>query len=319
MTFSQNQLNRAGDLLKVESAEPIERQQAANLLTAWRLAHGETLHQFSHRIYPLLDQQPEAILAQRIKRLPSIVDKLKRYPNIKLSKMQDLVGMRVILPNIQAVRNFEQSLFEENLTRKQDYIAQPKATGYRGIHCIYSGENRTQLELQIRTQHQHLWATAVEMTGVFLGIGDDLKTQSVSSEWLEFFALVSSAFARLEGMPVVAQHEHLSELELHDAIARLEERLGVASRLQAVQPVEAPVVQVDGDWQLLNLMQQRLTVDCLDWEPAVQRYEELERDLSSPQQLVLVSVQLDQLRRAYPNYFLDIQPFVQQLQFIVNG
>lgn len=320
MTFSKNQLNRAGDILKAESAEPSERQQAANLLTAWRLAHGETLHQFSQRIHPLLEQQPEAILAQRIKRLPSIVGKLKRYPNIKLSKMQDLVGMRVILPTIEAVCNLENSLLsDENLVRHQDYISNPKATGYRGVHCIYKFSNGTQLELQIRTQQQHLWATAVEMTGVVLGIGDGLKTQASSDDWLEFFALVSSAFARLEGTAMVAQHEHLSESELNDAIAYLDERLGVASRLQAVQPVGNKVVRVDGDWQLLNLNGQRLTVDCDAWEPAMQRYEELERDLSPDQQLALVKVQLDTIRRAYPNYFLDIHPFVQQLQRIIKG
>ncbi|MCT7986449.1 hypothetical protein NG796_24565 [Laspinema sp. A4] len=320
MTFSKNQINRAGDILQAESAEPTERRQAANLLTAWRLAHGETLHQFSQRIHPLLDLQPEAILAQRIKRLPSIVGKLQRYPQIKLAKMQDLVGMRVIMPTIEAVRNLENSLLsDENLVRHQDYISNPKATGYRGIHCIYQFANETQLELQIRTQQQHLWATAVEMAGVILGVGDGIKTQQISDDWLEFFALVSSAFARLEGVPVVSQHEHLSELELYDAIACLEERLEVLAQLQTVQPVETPVVRVDGDWQLLNLKQQRLTVDCLDWEPAVQRYEQLEQDLSHQQQLVLVSVRLDQLRRAYPNYFLDIQPFAKQLQLILNG
>lgn len=327
MTFSKNQINRVGDLLKAETTDFTEHQWASTVLTAWRLAHGEALHGFTSKIRFLLDEQPQVILAQRIKRLPSIVGKLRRYPSIKLSKMQDLVGMRIILPNIQALREFESSLSDENLTRKQDYIAQPKGTGYRGIHCIYSGQNRTQLELQIRTQQQHLWATAVEMTGLVLGVGDDLKTQSISSDWLEFFALVSSAFARLEGMPVVSQHEYLSELELNDAvsgampeaIARLEERLGVLAQLQAVQPVATPVVLVDGEYQLLNLKQQRLSVDCDAWEPAVQRYEQLERSLSPQQQLVLVSVQLDQLRRAYPNYFLDIQPFVKQLQLIVNG
>jgi hypothetical protein len=320
LPYSKNQINRAGDILKAESDEPSERQEAAHLLTAWRLAHGETLQEFSHRIQPLLDQQPEAILAQRIKRLPSILGKLKRYPQIKLSKMQDLVGMRVILPTIEAVRNLENSLLsDENLVRHQDYISNPKATGYRGIHCVYKFVNGTQLELQIRTQQQHLWATAVEMAGVVLGIGDGLKTQASSDDWLEFFALLSSAFARLERAAVVAEHEDLNELEFNDAIARSSERLGVLAQLQTVQPVGTPVVLLDGEWQLLNLDRQRLTVDCDAWEPAVQRYEELERDLSQDQQLALVKVQLNTIRRAYPNYFLDIQPFVKQLQLIING
>ncbi|HEY9837278.1 MAG TPA: hypothetical protein V6D27_10310, partial [Vampirovibrionales bacterium] len=66
LPYSKNQINRAGDFLKTKSAEPTERQQAANLLTEWRLAHGEALQEFSHHIHPLLEQQPEAILAQRI-------------------------------------------------------------------------------------------------------------------------------------------------------------------------------------------------------------------------------------------------------------
>ncbi|MCT7971240.1 RelA/SpoT domain-containing protein [Laspinema sp. D5] len=276
--------------------------------------HKKAIDKLTNQIYPILHES--GILACRIKRLPSIIGKLRRYPNIKLSKMQDVVGIRVILPNIQAVYEFDEVLGLSNIVRHRDYIKTPKTTGYRGIHRIYQfnqDSDPIHIELQIRTQQQHLWATAVEMTGLVLGIGDDIKTQASSDDWLEFFALVSSAFARLEGTARVAQHENLSELELNEAIARLDERLGALTQLQAVEPVGTRVVLVDGDWQLLGLDRQRLTVDCLDWEPAVQRYEELERDLLSDQQLVLVKVRLDKLRLAYPNYFLDIQPFVKQL------
>lgn len=44
-----------------------------------------------------------AIVAQRLKRLSSIETKLKRFPDMKLSQMQDLGGCRSVLRDVAAV------------------------------------------------------------------------------------------------------------------------------------------------------------------------------------------------------------------------
>ena len=56
-------------------------------------------------------------------------------------------------------------------------------------------------EIQIRSQFQHQWATAVETVGTFTG--DELKFGRGSVDWLRFFALVSSFIAGLEEKAIV--------------------------------------------------------------------------------------------------------------------
>jgi ppGpp synthetase/RelA/SpoT-type nucleotidyltranferase len=63
---------------------------------------------------------------------------------------------------------------KHKLVGQDDYIANPKFSGYRGIHLVYSyfsdrkeTFNGLKIEIQIRTQLQHAWATAVEIVGFF--------------------------------------------------------------------------------------------------------------------------------------------------------
>ena len=46
---------------------------------------------------------PGSLVAQRLKRMPTIIDKLDRHPNMKLSTMQDIGGVRAVLPNVKDV------------------------------------------------------------------------------------------------------------------------------------------------------------------------------------------------------------------------
>ena len=43
-------------------------------------------------------ESSEVIVSSRLKRLPTILDKLARHPNMKITRMQDIGGARVILP-----------------------------------------------------------------------------------------------------------------------------------------------------------------------------------------------------------------------------
>lgn len=96
----------------------------------------------------------DVIVAQRLKRFPSIMNKLEREPNMELTQMQDLGGCRAILPDAASVRTLygmyyghEPLLLEENSSIKPyDYITHPKSDGYRGIHncsSLPSAQSRT--------------------------------------------------------------------------------------------------------------------------------------------------------------------------------
>ena len=89
-------------------------------------------------------------------------------------------------------------------------ISNPKADGYRSFHLVSKYRSNLpdkqvydglRIEIQIRSQLQHAWATAVETISTFTdqalksGLGDD--------RWKRFFALMGSLMALREGCPIV--------------------------------------------------------------------------------------------------------------------
>jgi len=88
----------------------------------------------------------QSIVSSRSKRLESIANKLVRQTTMRLAQMDDLVGIRVTLPNIDALNQFladnsnceiinADCIFEDFYTT--NYILEPKPDGYRGIHQIF--------------------------------------------------------------------------------------------------------------------------------------------------------------------------------------
>ena len=191
-------------------------QKALPVVNNWRACHGYPLNILQTNLRRAARRfEPTPLIAQRTKRLYSISLKLSRQPSMKLSQMQDIGGCRAVMNNVEAVRkldNFYRSGSEMKhiLASRDDYITTPKPTGYRGIHRVYRynsdkrvGEkwNDLKIEMQLRSQYQHAWATAVETVGTFLG--QALKSSTGPDEWLRFFALMSSVIAIREHAPVV--------------------------------------------------------------------------------------------------------------------
>ena len=113
-----------------------------------------------------------------------ILYKLLRHRNMALSTMQDIGGCRSVFDTIADLRRVERHLVRSRLWRDahvEDYITNPKPDGYRAVHIITKRDNRW-IEVQLRTQAQDEWASAVEdalsLTGHDIkdGFGpDDLK------------------------------------------------------------------------------------------------------------------------------------------------
>jgi putative GTP pyrophosphokinase len=98
----------------------------------------------------------------------AIVDKLKRS-SMRLSQMQDIAGCRVVVADIRA----------QELTVECLIAAFPAATvvdrrekpshGYRAVHVVVKPVQRA-VEIQVRTQLQHLWAECSEKLADRVGI-----------------------------------------------------------------------------------------------------------------------------------------------------
>lgn len=112
-------------------------------------------------------------VSQRLKRVPTILDKLAREPTLALAKMQDIGGCRAVLSSIDEVRRVEARLRKNRPpVRYSDYITHPRSSGYRGVHVVvrYEGHGvERSIEVQLRTQAMHDWAITVERLSGRLG------------------------------------------------------------------------------------------------------------------------------------------------------
>ena len=170
------------------------RHIAFRMVNSWRVRHRVPLDTFQGNLRKKVGRR--GIVARRLKRLPSIVNKLNRIRRIPLSKMQDIAGCRVVVDTpanaFALAERFSASRIRHELVKADDYVTRPRATGYRSLHLIYSYfsdrrvlANGLKIEIQFRSQLQHQWATAVETVGKF--INHDLKSGTGPPEWLRFF------------------------------------------------------------------------------------------------------------------------------------
>ena len=182
----------------------------------------------------------QGVTSARLKRMQAIRRKLRRSPTT-LEKLQDLGGCRVILPTMADVQRLTDILRERArhvVRRERDYIATPKIDGFRSHHMMFDYQGRSRapqhngirIELQVRTQLQHSWATAVEGVGLFRG--EDLKGHKGNEDWLKLFCLMSAEFAEAEGCPVLP--DGMDRIQRIKEIQRLERRLDALAMLDNV-------------------------------------------------------------------------------------
>lgn len=244
--FSRSEVNRAGAILcqEITNLELLQQWVWANeVLANWRAAHGYPIDTFQATLRTKLAAiDANAIVAQRLKRAPSVIDKLQRFNTMKLVQMQDIGGLRAVLSSVKRVKqlesNYRNSRFEHELVSSKDYIAAPKADGYRSIHLVYRYKNKKapqydglQLELQLRTRLQHAWATAVETMGTFLG--QALKAGQGAKPWREFFELASAALTHIEKTALVPGYGGFSKADTFRKVAAAKSSLQVLSRLKS--------------------------------------------------------------------------------------
>lgn len=256
---------------------------------------------------------------------------------MQLYKMQDLGGCRVIVDTIEQVYNaidrYKFSRIRHILKREYDYIANPKESGYRSYHMVYQFHSESKdtynknmfIEIQFRTKLQHMWATAVEMMGIYTK--SNLKSSQGDYDILRFFTLVSSLFAIEEKMPI-CPHTSKWVDELISEVKYLDKKNNIISTLSglnvSINHASNKYNQRDKNLYyiiLLNYDKMTVTVKPFkysDLETATKLYGKIEQ--GSNINVVLVSASsFETLRLAYPNYFADISYFVTKLRRVIEN
>jgi hypothetical protein len=330
---SRTDIDAAGDALITPVSGP-ELDRALSVINNWRSSHSYPLNTFQmwlRKNAKRIDQQ--SIVVQRTKRLSSIDLKLHRFGWLKLSEMQDIGGCRAVVGSVRSVdrlvARYKNSRFDHKLDKEDDYIRNPKRSGYRGVHLIYRYHNRKKrayaglkIEVQLRSPLQHAWATAVETVGTLTK--QALKSSSGDKEWLRFFALMGSALAMREGTPIVP-NTHSDKETLVAELRKYAAHLDIESKLRAYGAVIKHLEEKrtpGAHYFLLALdpSASRVTVTGFtsqESQRASREYLATERSMANRPggDAVLVSAEsLASLKRAYPNYFLDTRVFVEAVR-----
>lgn len=346
--YSKGEINHAGDILISDASSEEEKNKALEILDNWRAIHSYPMHVFKIRLKSkALNIDKNALTVQRLKRVPAIINKLKRRyngqaPTMNLSQMQDIGGCRAVLGNVSQVKELYQNYYlKGDLKHKRvnvkNYIESPKNDGYRSIHVIYryfsdkKGKkeyNGLLVEIQIRSKLQHFWATAIETVDFFTR--QAIKSNEGNEEWAEFFRLVSTAFAKFENCPLVP-NTPTDQQELYSKIRKKEAELNVIKKMtgwaEAIKVFEEmKTKEKKAQFFLLELdiMGEKLNLTAYtkkQEEKAIADYSEAEKRNKGKKEFDVVLVGADttaDLRKAYPNYFVDSGEFLQYLNKIIR-
>lgn len=212
-TFSKRQVNKAGRLAldffrwdgdRGEIYDHFDVDRVVDAVTAvtwWRSLHARPLSRVAAnlrghvaRADALVDGRAD--VTQRLKRRETMIDKLRREPTMAVTQMEDIGGVRVRLPSLAHVYEVSRRLKKSwTIHRTRDYIARPKASGYRALHLIVRRDGRM-IEVQLRTLLQDAWANQVEEDGHDVSIGFKFGDGPVDIQ--DYYVTVAEAFATVD-------------------------------------------------------------------------------------------------------------------------
>ena len=159
-SFSKTQVDRLGDRLRKGSVAESDLQQ----LDAYRRSFGEAYDEIVAVIRDATQLEPTGRPA---KSTTSIIEKLRRE-TIRLSQMQDITGCRVVVPDVlvqnQVVERLKGALPNAIVVDRR----KKPSFGYRAVHVIATARAKM-VEIQVRTELQHLWAQSSEKLSDSLG------------------------------------------------------------------------------------------------------------------------------------------------------
>lgn len=212
MAFSKRKVSQSGVALAeglslvLESKEPDgwnyeEFEEAIEVVEWWRGAHAKPLSRVAANLRYYASEEGKPVVAQRLKKLPTIAGKLLREPKMELARMGDIGGVRAVLPDQKAADRVASRLRKNwTITKVHDYVREPKPDGYRALHLINRNHGKL-IEVQLRTPNQDIWANTVETLSRTVAPG--LKFGTGPQFIREYFLMTGELLAkRDQGLPV---------------------------------------------------------------------------------------------------------------------
>lgn len=327
MDISNSTINKAGEIIR-RGEKDKEFEKAVEILNLWREAHGAIMDEYYDKCVKLKERidPKNIIVAQRLKRLPTIIGKLGRFKSMRLASMQDVAGIRIIVEDMAQLTKIEKTIKKwTGFKKESDYLDYPKPSGYRGKHLIFKKDGMM-VEIQLRTSLQHLWATSVETVDILNN--SSLKFRIDNSYWHDFFCQVSSIFAVAEGTKVLDEYQGKSLNQIRIALRNNMSNHKINSQIRSFAFADLIV----DDERVKNSYYYVITLDFNrrkakvsgykdeKYHSAVEEYQRLERENDNNEQTVLVAVdQIRKVKEAYPNYFMNLDSFLSIIDFLLEN
>lgn len=328
MLPTKSQVRKAGKRIADGGDIRAASEEDVEIIDEWRKAHLGPLSSIAMWLRkPSIDATGLAP-AQRLKRRSTVLDKLIQGRSSDASTMHDLGGCRLIFPDVQALQDFREYL--EAGTRaahklnhdrnKYDYITTPKNTGYRGVHYVYGYEPSSEsnadlrglkIEIQLRTDVQHAWATSVEIADLVLNART--KFEDGTGIYGQFFRVASELLARRhEGMTSCLPE--LSDASLRKAFEAEEGRHNLLDRLDRLR--EQGDVNKIREHTVLAF-QTDGTLDIFGYTKANRAVERERELLENPNCAHVVYVRAStpsSIKNSYRNYLTNPTDFVKLMK-----
>jgi len=340
LAFSKKQVEKAGRSIRKNEGD---FQHAVSVIQNYRAAHLYPLQIIKNLVWKhvkklqLLDS---ATIVRRLKRLPTIIDKLKRSTldgqtenSISLKRMHDIGGCRVILESLTDLEALNNSLNKSKTVhsvKEYDYITLPKPTGYRGIHRVYKSYDKTeshqwkgfQIEVQLRTKFQHLWATSVEIVDIIEK--ETLKTnpQAANSQWKRLFFIMGEFLAVKDGSWMLTDEnnqKYINELSVLNKELSAYQKLDAFNSAFQMEEIKSRSKSSGYTLLVYNNVEQKgqaFLYSTAKKEVALEHYAQLEQDVNVNVLLVAGS-DLKSIEKAYPNYINDTSSFLEEFSRIL--
>lgn len=307
------------------------RDNSANIydylvIEEWRAAHRAVLNTFQ-AILRNRTRDTDITVAQRHKRQSTIFDKLSRFPGMQLARMDDVAGCRLIFKDIKSLNRFRSDFHKarfhhkrKNNPDKYNYIINPKNTGYRGIHDVYSYDVNSQagkplkgllVEIQYRTEVQHAWATAVEVIGFITE--NQPKFEQGDDRYKHAMALASEILARAYEDKNGTFPEK-SDVDVVKEFLAIDAKL---SLLEMLRGLNAASTEVSANRNSILIFHESSELEVRTYRSATEALSalfDLEKEYPSIDIVLVKADTSEEVRFAFKNYFSDARDFISLVE-----
>lgn len=198
MALGRNTIHKLGKRIRESYGDGTGKVEEKDLemLQEYRLSYRDDIAAIFKILYDISKRVDKySIVTYRVKRIKSIVEKLKRFPTAGLENFIDIAGCRCITASNDTVYQIVKKLRNNSrlqIKQIKDYIQNPQPEGYQSIHLYVSlkDSDNNAIEIQIRSRRQHDWATLVEISDVIVK-GARLKEYSEPKDLLDFHRILA--------------------------------------------------------------------------------------------------------------------------------